>query len=132
MFRALNIFMAVLFALSIVVQLNDPDPLRWILVYAFGLLVTLMAVFGRHTVLSAVCLVIYLGGALYFARGFAALDSPINLFTDIKMDYEGVEEARESGGLLIGAAWMLVLSVVWYRGRNASPVAADSSEETSA
>ena len=42
-FRLLNGLMAVLFAVAVVVQFNDPDPLRWVAVYGAALTVSALA-----------------------------------------------------------------------------------------
>ena len=42
-FRLLNGLMAVLFAVAVVVQFNDPDPLRWMAVYGAALAVSTLA-----------------------------------------------------------------------------------------
>lgn len=131
MLRGLNIFMAILFLLSVVVQVNDPDALLWILIYSYGLVVTVMAASGRYTYFAVIGAVSYLAGCLYLSPAFLTLESPAKLVTDIKMDYEGVEEAREAGGLLIGACWMAVLSVVWYRRRNGESPPVEQPEEES-
>ena len=117
MLRGLNAFMALLFLVSMAVQVNDSDGMLWALVYACGLIVCVMASLGRYTVLTVIGSFAYLSGFLYLAPALFELESSTNLFTDIRMDNRGVEEAREAGGLLLGGVWLAVLSVVWYRNR---------------
>ncbi len=124
MLRWLNVMMTVVFVLCIAVQYNDPDALLWILIYAFAVVVTAMAAADRYTIFAVIGFAGFVAGFLYLSPGFLEVDNPMDLFTDIRMDSKGVEVAREAGGLLITALWMLVLSIVWYRRRKdqASPV----------
>ena len=46
--KALNIFLGILFISFAVLQLNDPDPLLWVLLYGLVALVSFMAVFGKY------------------------------------------------------------------------------------
>jgi len=46
--KAFNIFLTVLFISFAVLQLNDPDPILWVLLYGLVALVSLMAAFGKY------------------------------------------------------------------------------------
>ena len=46
--RYINLFLALLFALFAVVQLNDPDPWGWVAMYGFVAVVSAFAAFGRY------------------------------------------------------------------------------------
>lgn len=115
--RALNVIMTVIFILCVVVQFNDPDPLLWIAIYLYAVVLTGMAAANRYTVFAPVGAAGYLIGALILSPAFAGISNPVDLVTDIRMDSKDVELARESGGLFICSAWMIVLSVIWYRRR---------------
>ncbi len=117
--HGLNLITAVLFAFSVGLQINDPDWYVWIPVYAYGLVVTLLAAKRRYTVLSLVGFIGYFAGFLYLAPGLLELDGLSALVTDVRMDAIEVEMAREAGGLFLGASWMLVLTIVWRRGAKA-------------
>ncbi|GMV92981.1 MAG: hypothetical protein AMXMBFR82_27590 [Candidatus Hydrogenedentota bacterium] len=121
MLRVVSIIMFILLLLCVVVQYNDPDGLVWMLIYGYGTVVTAFAVAKRYTVFAVVGVVGYLAGFFYWLPGIV-VDNPTHLLTDLQMGERGVEEAREAIGLLIAAAWMLVLSIVWYRNRSRSLV----------
>ncbi len=121
MLRVVSIIMFVLLLLCVIVQFNDPDGLVWMLIYGYGTVVTAFAVAKRYTVFAVVGVVGYLAGFFYWLPGIV-VENPTHLLTDLQMGERGVEEAREAIGLLIAAAWMLVLSIVWYRNRSRSLV----------
>ncbi len=53
-FRIVNGVMALLFAVAVAVQYNDPDPIRWMAIYGAASIVTLMtAARGRAPVFAA-------------------------------------------------------------------------------
>ena len=128
MLRWMNIVMTLVFVLCVVVQLNDPDALLWILIYAYAVVVTGMAIANRYTIFSVIGCVAFLAGFAYLSPGFGAVDNPMDLMTDIRMDEKCVEVAREAGGLAITSAWLFVLSVVWFRRRNSETPEAPSEE----
>jgi len=116
MFRVANMVMLGVFLLSIAVQYNDPDPIRWSVLYGICAVLTGMAIAGRYTVFSVFAAIGFFAGVLYWMPG-APLENPSNLLTDVTMANVGVEEWREDGGLLICAVWMTVLSIAWWRAR---------------
>ena len=121
--RWLNVMMTAVFALCVAVQYNDPDAVLWMLIYAYAVVVTAMAAADRYTFLAVLGFVGFFAGFAFLSPGFLEISDPRDVVTDIRMDSEGVEVAREAGGLLISSLWLLVLSVVWYRrrGDRASP-----------
>ncbi|MCL4691611.1 MAG: hypothetical protein KJ060_03770 [Candidatus Hydrogenedentes bacterium] len=121
MLRVVSVIMLILLLLCVIVQFNDPDGLVWMLIYGYGTVVTAFAVAKRYTVFAVVGVVGYLAGFFYWLPGIV-VENPTHLLTDLQMGERGVEEAREAIGLLIAAAWMLVLSIVWYRNRSRSLV----------
>jgi hypothetical protein len=108
--------MLILLLSCVAVQYNDPDPVRWMLIYGYGALVTGMAIAKRYTVLAPIGAILYLAGFIYWIPGATVAD-PSHIFTDLQMHEKGVEEVREAVGLLLCAVWMTVLSVVWLRNR---------------
>ncbi|MEW5974945.1 MAG: transmembrane 220 family protein [Acidobacteriota bacterium] len=105
-----NILMMVAFILSVVVQYNDPDPLRWILIY--GLAGWLCIQKHRNKLrwyVAAAVAFVSLVWAVALAPSVVGQVRFAELFESIEMKSVRVEEAREMGGLLIIAAWMLVL-----------------------
>ena len=112
--KLLTSAMATLFLFAVAVQYNDPDALRWMAIYGLAALAC----------------------GLWLARRLPRLDPPWSsasrrwpgrrriaparvvgrvsvgdLFESYAMKSEPVEEAREMGGLLIVAVWMVVLAL---------------------
>ena len=111
--RVANWVMVAAFLFSVAVQYNDPDPIRWMLVYGLAALACVLKLRGRLSWYFPAAL----GAA---ALGWAASIAPRvigkttfgDMFQSFEMINSVVEEAREMGGLLIVAAWMGVLVVV--------------------
>ena len=101
------VFVAVL-ALSAALQINDPDPVYWVAVYAVGALVPLLHCFGRDApFLAGLTIGMILTGMMYAGPGFVDyLES--GDFRSITSSMDGsaryVEPAREFLGLLIALA----------------------------
>ena len=113
---AANVVMLTLFAFSVAVQFNDPDPLLWMAIYGSAAVVCAFEV-RKKTPLwlpVAVAAVALAWSAWIAAR---AHDVPISaLFAEWEMKNVGVEEAREMYGLAIVGAWMLAVSAAaWAR-----------------
>jgi len=112
-------FLAVLFLVFAVVQINDPDPGLWMLVYGAMFIACAAAVFNKFSVgimvpMAAGYLIL---SALHVEGMLMWLRSPNRkmLFDNIaKMQYPYIEEAREFLGLLICIATLLYL---FYRQR---------------
>ena len=111
--KALNSLMTAAFVFSVVVQYNDPDPIRWMLIYGAAAAACILSLRGklRWTVPAAIGLV-----ALVWAGSIAPRVIGQVRFADMFQSFEMkdpmVEEAREMGGLLIVWAWMAVLVAV--------------------
>ena len=109
--RWVNWGMVPLFLLAVAVQWNDPDPVRWMAIYgaAFGVALV-VALRGRiaNTMPILIGLVALLWSLTTLtgapAAGFR------HMFDAWEMRTETVEEAREATGLLIVAAWMLIVA----------------------
>jgi len=111
--KILNLLLAVMFVLFAFVQINDPDPVVWILIYGAMAVTCILAAFGYYynAVLIGL-LVIYAGYSLVFFSGvmewFRSEDKSM-LFDDIaKMQYPYIEESREFLGLMICIAVLVV------------------------
>lgn len=110
-FRLLSGVMAALFALGAAVQYNDPDPWRWIAIYAAAAVVSGVA--GAEGRLSAAWPAVVGGIAAVWGvtvvvgvEGFAVYGS---MFDAWEMAAVPVEEAREATGLVVIACWMAAL-----------------------
>lgn len=113
--RPLQGFMALLFVFSAGLQLNDPDPLVWILVWGAAAMVAALAAFRRDGAPRPLALLVA-GVALVWAAtlGPHALGRiPLGrMFESWRMKDAAVEENRETFGLLLIAGWMLVTAFV--------------------
>jgi hypothetical protein len=88
------------------VQVNDPDPILWILIYGAMAAISVMAIFEFYIPkLLWLILVSYLIYAVFLFSGFIDWLNSENkslLFDDLaKMQYVYIEEAREFLGLAI-------------------------------
>lgn len=121
LWTAANVVMLAMFAFSVAVQYNDPDPLVWMAIYAAAAVVC-GAEIRRKTPVWAAALVATI--ALAWSGWIAARvhDVPIAaLFASWEMKDVGVEEAREMYGLAIVAVWMIAVAVASWRRRSLSP-----------
>ncbi|MGH7445940.1 MAG: transmembrane 220 family protein [Longimicrobiales bacterium] len=107
-----NSVMLLLFAFAAVVQVNDPDPFAWILIYGLAVVACVLALLRRgHWLVPA--------SIAALAVIWAAAISPRVLgqvpFTDMFGAFEmrdiGIEQSREMYGLLLVAVWLTVLAV---------------------
>jgi transmembrane protein TMEM220 len=104
--------MLVLFTLGAAVQLNDPDPVRWIAVYALAAAACLLSLLRRiHWALPALLCAVALTWAATLAPRVVGRVPFRDMFGAFEMRNVGVEESREMYGLLIIAAWMAVLAL---------------------
>ena len=110
-FRIVNTFMALVFLMAVLVQYNDPDPLQWMAIYGAAFAVSLVALL-RKRVNPAVPLLIgavALAWSLSIIFGGPGGNNYLHMFDAWEMQSVNVEQAREATGLLIVAAWMIVL-----------------------
>lgn len=104
--RIFNFILAILFLLFAFVQVNDPDPLHWILIYGAMAVLAILAMFKIYPMLVILALlVIYVAYSTVFLDGVKEwLQQPDKsaLFDDVaKMQHPYIEEAREFLGLMI-------------------------------
>jgi hypothetical protein len=107
-FRAVSGLMALLFAYAVLLQRNDPDPLRWMAIYGAAALVSAIAALSGS---ASVGLSIVVGVIAFVWSVWTAPRSVgpyTRMFESWEMKSVPVEEAREATGLLIVAAWMAV------------------------
>ena len=109
--------LALLFLLFAFVQLNDPDPILWILIYLAMVAVCVGSIFNKYNKIAmavmAVGYVIY--GIILFPGLLEWLQTENKslLFDDIaKMQHLYIEESREFLGLTI---CLLVLAIYWTK-----------------
>ena len=110
--------LAVLFSLSVGLQVNDPDPVDWMAMY--GVAAITAALLPSRRMFAFLSLVVGIAAAGWSAYLASQVFDQL-AFSDLwlKMSEKGgaVEEEREGGGLLINGVWMLAGS--WFRLRRA-------------
>jgi hypothetical protein len=112
--RALHLLFAALFLFGVVVQINDPDPLQWMAIYLAAAVVAALAAWAPARLprwLPWSVAAIALAWGLWEVPGWWGQVAPTRMFEAWEMKNQAVEMERESFGLFIIAAWMLV--VVW-------------------
>jgi Transmembrane family 220, helix len=104
--RILNSLLAIMFLAFAFLQVNDPDPVLWILIYGAMAAVSVMAIFEYY--IPALLYALALGYMIYLVILFPGVMTWYNspdrslLFDDLaKMQYYYIEEAREFLGLMI-------------------------------
>jgi hypothetical protein len=95
-----------MFLVFAVVQVNDPDPVFWILVYLAVVAMSLLLFFRKKIYnLSALLALVYLiAGILLFPNSTQAWLSAEQSGKSFGMEMPLIEEARESIGLLLSSA----------------------------
>jgi hypothetical protein len=110
--RIVNFILAVMFLTFAFVQINDPDPVIWILIYGAMAVLSVMAIFEFYPtkfligllVLYFLYSLVYIPGVLEWIRQ----ENKALLFDDLaKMQYPYIEEAREFLGLFICIAVLI-------------------------
>jgi hypothetical protein len=120
--KAVAAFMALLFATSAALQLNDPDPVLWVALYLAAALVSLAQlrwVDARPPALVAGVALLWL--CTLVAGGLP--DEPQPMKYGPQTGWLADEIVREGGGLGIVIAWMSAL--VWSCTRSQRPDASD-------
>ena len=123
-FKAANALMALAFLFSVIVQFNDPDPFRWVAVYALALVACVLEMMHRgHWALPALTAGIAGIWALALSPDVLGRVPFVSMFGDWEMQDAGIELSREMYGLLAILIWMAVLVMAAIR-RRVSRVAA--------
>lgn len=111
-FAIASCIFALFYAFSVVVQYNDPDPVRWMLIYGAAAVISAWA--ARTSLLpvipGAVAAVALIWALTLVPSVARQLPSLFDLTKSIKMMAPGVEETREAGGLLFVATWMIAIA----------------------
>jgi hypothetical protein len=114
--RIVSFLLAVMFLVFAFVQINDPDPVIWILIYGAMAVISIMAIFNFYpfkvmiglVVLYIAYSIVYLPGVLEWLKQ----DDKSLLFDDVaKMQYPYVEQAREFLGLMICIVVLVIFIV---------------------
>ena len=116
---------AMLFLFAAVVQYNDPDPTRWMIVYGSAALVCILATrsiaLARGFWLAPAFVAVV--ALLWAASIFLGIEHPLmpwRMFDEWEMKDVAVEETRETFGLLIVAGWMTMTAFFGSTGSHVS------------
>jgi len=112
--RIFTYLLGILFVLFILVQLNDPDPVLWVIIYlvpaVISILLTHLKVNGYVLLMLSV---FYLIAAIYlFPPSISDWINAEEKSQSLGMKLPGIEEARESMGLFI---CFLTLLFFWIK-----------------
>jgi hypothetical protein len=104
--KIVNFILAIMFLAFAFVQINDPDPAIWILIYGAMAVLAIMAMFEYYPKKFLIGLVVlYLAYSIYYfpgVREWLGHDNKSQLFDDVaKMEHLYIEESREFLGLMI-------------------------------
>jgi hypothetical protein len=111
--RLVNGAMAALFAAGAVLQLNDPDPVGWFVVYAAAATSSFMvSVRSKAWLLAAPTAAAAIVWAVVLRASMAEWAPLSTLFAEFEMRSVAVEETREVLGLGIIALWAIAVCVV--------------------
>jgi hypothetical protein len=109
---AAAVIVGLLFVLGAAVQHNDPDPLRWALIYLAAAATSFTAALRRLPqgvpLVVGICALAWAAALAPQVLGLAEFAA---MFRSWEMADIHVEESREFWGLAIIAGWMVVLSV---------------------
>ena len=122
--RVVNFVLAVIFLVFAFLQINDPDPLIWILIYGAMAVVCVMAIFSYYPLrFMILLLVVYMGYSFFYIDGVSEWlkqENKAALFDNVaKMEHLYIEESREFLGLMI-CIGVLIMYIVMARKRRTS------------
>lgn len=112
--KILGFLFAVLFVWAAAVQYNDPDAVKWYVIYGVGALASILFALGRLKMLWA----LFLAG---FFIGFSVFSWP-SRFEGVTIgegDIENIEKGREALGLLLSAIIMLAYGLLLRKTKKA-------------
>ena len=109
--------MVLAFLASVLVQVNDPDPLAWMAVYGAAALISGVAFFRRvRPWVPALLALVALAWAGSIAPRVIGKVPFGSMFEGFEMRNLAIEESREMYGLVLIALWMGVVAVAGRRG----------------
>jgi hypothetical protein len=118
--RVFNFILAAMFLLFAFVQINDPDPVIWILIYGAMAVICVLAIFNIFPrkfiigllILYALYSLVYIPGVMEWLQK----DNKSDLFDDVaKMQHLYIEESREFLGLMICISVLVFYLIRSYR-----------------
>ncbi|AVR46569.1 hypothetical protein C7S20_15575 [Christiangramia fulva] len=121
--KFLNAFFVIIFTISAVIQYNDPDPLLWMVIYGYGALVCLLAIFRKdNRMLHYAGILIFLAYALYLffipdgVLSWITRHGAENITGSMSDEKPWVEYTREFFGLLI-LSFALFLNLIFRKNK---------------
>lgn len=104
--KVVNLILAVMFVVFAFVQINDPDPVIWILIYGAMAVSCVLAAFGYYypKIMIGILIIYLIYSATFFSsiQAWLKQDDKAMLFDNIaKMEHLYIEESREFLGLFI-------------------------------
>ncbi len=120
--RVLNFMLALMFLFFAFLQVNDPDPVLWILIYGAMSVVCVMAMFEFYKRNLLVILAVLYSVYCYFlwpgVSEWLQQEDKSALFDDVmKMEHLYIEESREFLGLIICLVVLVFYTVRSFRVR---------------
>ena len=116
--RVIDGIMFILFALSVIVQFNDPDPALWVVIYSLAALVALLSMRARLAwPFAALVTTIAVIWASRLAPRVIGKVPFLDMFNEFEMQNVGIEESREMYGLLMIGVYTGVAAWRAVRGR---------------
>jgi hypothetical protein len=119
--KVVNLLLAVLFVVFAFLQINDPDPALWILIYGITAVTCVLAAFGYYySIILTIILIVYSAYSLTYWSSISRwlkADNKAMLFDDVaKMENLYIEESREFLGLFI-CILILIMHLIMARYR---------------
>ncbi len=106
-----NYILCIIFALFAVLQLNDPDPILWFIIYGSVAFTFIYANFKKipRTVIWCfiICLLIYAGIHFSYFMDWIKIEEKNEIFEEMDNEKPYLEGTREFLGLLIAAISLL-------------------------
>lgn len=123
--RLIHATMGLLFIVTALLQLNDPDPLYWVATYLTVAVVCGAAAIGWSlATLGKIAIGMSLAGILISAPGtgeYLAADDFGSITQGMSGDKPYIESVREFGGLFVALVYLIAFQIAAWRGtRNAS------------
>lgn len=116
--RIFTYILGVIFILFSLVQLNDPDPLLWVLIYMIPAVAALVYTHRKQSkyLLIGLAIIYLIGAVMLFPPSFQEWITAEGEASSIGMKLPMIEEARESMGLFL---CFLMFLFLWFKRRNA-------------
>ena len=117
-FKAVSWAMAGILLVCVVLQYNDPDPIRWMAMYGAGAVASVLLPIKKPAAALALLIgLVAFAWAIYLISTVWGRIALSDLTSKMSEKGGAVEVGREAGGLLIEGVWLMVAAS--YRGARA-------------